>query len=106
MDLELETVDDELRLSRSTTLLIEGEMAFWMRWGMDHIGDETIPMTKVLKDFQAGAVSDDERGSRVIESVEENQFEGYMSTYFIIYLKKLIYSSSSLETCKVAFFTT
>ena len=87
MDLELETVDNELRLSRSTTLLIEGEMAFWMRWGMDHIGDETIPMTKVLKDFQAGAVSDDERGSRVIESIEANQFEGYMSTYFIIYFE-------------------
>ena len=85
MDLELESEDNGLRLSRSTTLKIGGEMAFWMRWGMDHMGDETIPMTKVLKDFQAGAVSDDERGSKVIESIEVNQFEGYMESYYITY---------------------
>ncbi len=87
MDLELETEDNGLRLSRSTTLRIEGEMAFWMRWGMDHMGDETIPLTNVLKRFPAGAVSDDERGSRVIESIEVNQFEGYMGSYFVTYFQ-------------------
>ena len=87
MDLELETEDNGLRLSRSTTLRIGGEMAFWMRWGMDHIGDETIPLTKVLKRFPAGAVSDDERGSRVIESIEVNQFEEYMGSYTITYFQ-------------------
>ena len=87
MDLELTTEDNGLRLSRSTTLRIGGEMAFWMRWGMDHIGDEAIPMTTVLKNFPAGGVSDDERGSRFIESVEVNQFEGFMGSYFTTYFQ-------------------
>ena len=87
MDLELESEDNGLRLSRSSTLKIDGEMAFWMRWGMDHMGDETIPLSPVLKNFQAGAVSDDERGSRVIESLEVNQFEGYMESYYITYFQ-------------------
>ena len=87
MDLELESEDNGIQLSRSTTLEISGEMAFWMRWGMDHMGDETIPLSPVLKNFQAGAVSDDERGSRVIESLEVNQFEGYMESYYITYFQ-------------------
>ena len=87
MDLELESEDNGLRLSRSSTLQIGGEMAFWMRWGMDHMGDETIPLSPVLKNFQAGSVSDDERGSRVIESIEVNQFEGYMESYYITYFQ-------------------
>ena len=85
MELELESEDNGLRLSRSTMLQIDGEMAFWMRWGMDHMGEETIPLTSVLKNFKAGAVSDDERGSRVIESIEVNQFEGYMESYYLTY---------------------
>ena len=87
MDLQLESEDNGLRLSRSSTLQISGEMAFWMRWGMDHMGDETIPLSPVLKNFQAGSVSDDERGSRVIESIEVNQFEGYMESYYITYFQ-------------------
>lgn len=87
IDLELESEDNGLRLSRSSTLQISGEMAFWMRWGMDHMGDETIPLSPVLKNFQAGSVSDDDRGSRVIESIEVNQFEGYMESYYITYFQ-------------------
>ena len=87
MNLELESEDNGIQLSRSTTLEIGGEMAFWMRWGMDHMGDESIPLSPVLKNFQAGAVSDDERGSRVIESLEVNQFEGYMGSYYITYFQ-------------------
>ena len=87
MNLELESEDNGIQLSRSTTLEIGGEMAFWMRWGMDHMGDESIPLSPVLKNFQAGAVSDDERGSRVIESLEVNQFEGYMESYYITYFQ-------------------
>lgn len=87
IDLELESEDNGIRLSRSTTLEIGGEMAFWMRWGMDHMGDESIPLSRVLGNFQAGAVSDDERGSRVIESIEVNQFESYMESYYITYFQ-------------------
>ena len=87
IDMALETKDSSLHLSRSTTLEIGGEMAFWMRWGLDHIGDETIPLSPVLKNFPSDGVTDDERGSRVIESPEVNAFEGFMESYYITYFQ-------------------
>ncbi len=88
---EIETFDGSgdggLRLAQTTILTIEGEMAFWMRWGLDHLGDETIPLSNVLKNFDGGNVNDDERGSRVIENAEISQFENYMSSYYITYFQ-------------------
>ena len=78
--MELESEDGGLRLAQTTILTIEGEMAFWMRWGLDHLGDETIPLSNVLKNFDGGNVNDDERGSRVIENAEISQFENFMSS--------------------------
>ena len=39
---DLSSDDGDLKLSMTTTLEIDGEMAYWMRWGMDHIGDIEI----------------------------------------------------------------
>ena len=58
-----------------------------MRWGLDHLGDETIPLSTVLKNFDGGNINDDERGSRVIESTEISQFENYMSSYYITFFQ-------------------
>ena len=66
--MELESEDGGLRLAQTTILTIEGEMAFWMRWGLDHLGDETIPLSTVLENFDGGNINDEERGSRVIEN--------------------------------------
>ena len=85
--MELESEDGGLRLAQTTILTIEGEMAFWMRWGLDHLGDETIPLSNVLKNFDGGNVNDDERGSRVIENTEISQFENFMSSYYITYFQ-------------------
>ena len=85
--MELESEDGGLRLAQTTILTIEGEMAFWMRWGLDHLGDETIPLSNVLKNFDGGNVNDDERGSRVIENAEISQFENFMSSYYITYFQ-------------------
>ena len=85
--MELESEDGGLRLAQTTILTIEGEMAFWMRWGLDHLGDESIPLSNVLKNFDGGNVNDDERGSRVIENAEISQFENFMSSYYITYFQ-------------------
>ena len=59
--MELESEGGGLLLGQTTILTIEGEMAFWMRWGLDHLGDETIPLSTVLKNFDGGNVNDEQR---------------------------------------------
>lgn len=87
ISMELDSEDGGLRLAQTTVLTIEGEMAFWIRWGLDHLGDETIPLSPVLKNFDGGNVNDEQRGSRVIESAEVSQFENYMDSYYITFFR-------------------
>jgi hypothetical protein len=70
--------DEGLELERQTRIEIGGEMAFWMRWGMDHLGDEVTPLSDVLKSFDAGSVGDEQRVSRTLEDTEVNEFERQM----------------------------
>ena len=85
--MELESEDGGLRLGQTTILTIEGEMAFWIRWGLDHLGDETIPLSTVLKNFDGGSINDEQRGSRIIENAEISQFENYMDSYYITFFQ-------------------
>ncbi|MDG1554780.1 MAG: hypothetical protein P8R00_00875 [Candidatus Poseidoniaceae archaeon] len=71
----LKNSEGVLQLDRTTRIEIGGEMAFWMRWGMDHIGDEVTTLSPVLKSFDAGSVGDDERVSRDIEQIEVMEME-------------------------------
>jgi len=47
-------------------------------WGLDHLGDDVTPLSPTLEAFSAGGVSDDERVSRSLESVEVAEFERQM----------------------------
>jgi len=87
ISMELDSEDGGLRLAQTTILTIDGEMAFWIRWGLDHLGDETIPLSPVLKNFDGGNINDEQRGSRVIENVELSRFENYMDTYYITFFR-------------------
>ena len=84
--IELESVNGKLKLSRVTSIEVDGEMAFWMRWGMDHIGDENPQLSPVLGHFNAGAVGDAERVSRFIEPVEVDEFERQLNNLATVYL--------------------
>ena len=87
----LESSNGEVKIERETRIEIGGEMAFWMRWGMDHLGDEVTTLSPVLKSFDAGGVGDEERVSRSLEEVEVSEFERQMlsvngsslSTYYL-----------------------
>ena len=83
---ELSDSKGKLKISRTTTMEIGGEMAFWMRWGMDHIGDTSLPTNSVLYGWNPGSVSDEERVSREIESVEVEQFQREMVKRFRTYM--------------------
>jgi len=83
---ELSTAQGKLKLSRTTTLEIDGEMSFWIRWGMDHIGDINLPTSSVLYGWNPGSVSDEQRVSRDIESVEVEQYQREMVKRFRTYM--------------------
>jgi hypothetical protein len=85
-NIELESVNGKLKLSRVTSIEVDGEMAFWMRWGMDHIGDDNPQLSPVLGYFNAGAVGEAERVSRFIEPVEVDEFERQLSNLVTVYL--------------------
>ena len=86
MTMELNRQDGGLMLERVTTITIHDEMAFWMRWGMDHIGDENPALSSTLRAFSAGAVSDEDRISRFIEDVERSEFERQMVSLGPMYM--------------------
>ncbi len=77
---DIQNQDGSVLLTRETSITIGGEMAFWMRWGLDHIGDDVTDLSPVLKSFQEGSVTEDERFSRTIEPNEINEFERQMLT--------------------------
>ncbi len=84
--IDLSSDDGELKLAKTTILEIDGEMAFWMRWGMDHIGDTDLSTNSVLFGWSPGGVSSDDRESRNIENVEKEQFEREMKTRYRTYM--------------------
>ncbi|MFB1037837.1 MAG: hypothetical protein QMC50_01310, partial [Candidatus Poseidoniaceae archaeon] len=84
--IELESINGKLKLSRVTNIEVDGEMAFWMRWGMDHIGDENPQLSTVIGRFNAGSVGDAERVSRFIEPVEVDEFERQLNNLAPVYL--------------------
>ena len=86
---DLSSDDGNLKLSRTTTLEIDGEMAYWMRWGMDHIGDIDLPTNSVFYGWSPGGVSDEDRESRSIENVEVEQFERELSKRYRTYMSDI-----------------
>ena len=109
--IDLSSDSGNLKMARTTTLDIDGEMAFWMRWGMDHIGDNELSSTSVLFGWNPGGVSEEDRESRDIENVEKEQFEREMKTRYRTYMsdingmqlqsEKLIGESSDFDTISV-----
>ena len=69
INMELESRDGGLILERVTSITVHDELAFWMRWGMDHIGDDNPALSATLRAFSAGSVTDEDRISRFIEDL-------------------------------------
>lgn len=86
IQMDLSKDGDTLLLRKVTTLTIGDEMAFWMRWGMDHIGDENPALSSTLRAFSEGSVSEGDRVSRTIEETEIGEFERQMVSLGPMYL--------------------
>ena len=110
--IDLSSDDGELKMAKTTILNIDGEMAFWIRWGMDHIGDNDLPPTSVLFGWSPGGVAEENRESRDIENVEKEQFEREMKTRYRTYMSgvngmqllsnELIGDSSDFDTISIS----
>ena len=87
--IDLSSDDGNLKMAKTTIIDIDGEMAFWIRWGMDHIGDTDLSTSSVLFGWDKGGVSDDNRESRNIENVEKEQFEREMKTRYRTYMSDI-----------------
>ena len=68
----------QLVMKTTTMVTLHDEVAFWLRWGLDHIGDDVTPLSPTLSAFSAGGVTEDDRVSRAIEGVEVGEFERQM----------------------------
>jgi len=86
IEMHLTSEGGELLLERITTLTVDDEMAFWMRWGMDHIGDDNPALSSTLRAFASGGVTDEDRISRAIEEVERSEFERQLVSLGPLYL--------------------
>ena len=87
--IDLSSDDGQLKMAKTTILAIDGEMAFWMRWGMDHIGDTDLSQNSVLFSWDKGGVTDENRESKNIENVEKEQFERQMKTRYRNYMSAI-----------------
>ena len=87
--IDLSSDDGQLKMAKTTILEIDGEMAFWMRWGMDHIGDTDLSQNSVLFSWDKGGVTDENRESKNIENVEKEQFERQMKTRYRNYMSAI-----------------
>lgn len=86
IEMDLETVDGQLVLTRNTTLLLDQEIAYWMRWGMDNIGNDDPALTQSLRIFSSYGGYEDNLRNKVIDQSEKLQFQQQMSNLAVTYM--------------------
>lgn len=86
MNMELESDGDFLTLRREITMTVDEEIAYWMRWGMDNIGNEDPALSQPLRIFKSGMVSEEDRRNRMIDAIEINEFETQMVNLAVTYM--------------------
>ena len=100
----------QLVLERETKLTIDGEMAFWMRWALDHLGSDDLTLSPTIRSFSTDRIGPEERESRVIETVEVQEFEREMGKLHVSFLangfgldpEELIGDSSAFSSVSIS----
>ena len=84
--MDLEKIDGQLALTRTTTLSLDQEIAYWMRWGMDNIGNEDPALSQPLRIFSGYGGQEDNVRNKVIDVGEINQFQQQMRNLAVTYM--------------------
>jgi hypothetical protein len=88
MELNIDKTDDFITLEREIELNIDEEIAYWMRWGLDNMGSEEPGISQPLRIFKAGMVSEEDRRNRIIDEIEESEFENQMFNLAVTYMNE------------------
>ena len=86
MEMSLDKTDGFLTLEREIELNIDEEIAYWMRWGLDNMGSEEPGLSQPLRIFKAGMVTEEDRRNRMIDEIEESEFENQMFNLAVTYM--------------------
>ena len=88
IDMKLDKEDDILFMEKEFKLTIDDEISYWMRWGMDNIGNDDPALSQPLRIFSSGMVSEDDRRNRVIDDIEKSEFENQMVNLAVTYMNE------------------
>ncbi len=86
MVMKFDKTDGYLTLEREIKLDIDEEIAYWMRWGLDNIGSDDPALSQPLRIFKAGMVTEEDRRNRMIDQIEESEFENQMFNLAVTYM--------------------
>ena len=70
LDVNIEVKYDGSHITRTVEFEIEGSMASWLRWGMDNIGNTSLPSDHLFTQVQGYAVSSDLRENGKVDQSE------------------------------------
>ena len=59
VDFMLSKQSSRIILERTVILEIDDEMAYWLRWSLDHIGSDEPSLSQAIRLFEEGSVTDD-----------------------------------------------
>lgn len=88
MDITLDKEGEYLTLERDIELIIDGEIAYWMRWGFDNMGGEDSTLSQPLAIFKSGMISEEDRRNRIIDDIEKTEFENQMFNLAVTYMNE------------------
>ena len=84
VDFKLSKQSSRIILERTVTLEIDDEMAYWLRWSLDHIGSDEPSLSQAIRLFEEGSVTDEHRVNQRIDPTEQNEFEQQMNSDLVV----------------------
>ncbi|MGB0265067.1 MAG: hypothetical protein ACPGAN_02165 [Candidatus Poseidoniaceae archaeon] len=84
VDFSLSKQSSRIILERTVILEIDDEMAYWLRWSLDHIGSDEPSLSQAIRLFEEGSVTDDHRVNQRIDPTEQNEFEQQMNSDLVV----------------------
>ncbi len=101
----------EITIEKEFKLTMDDEISYWMRWGMDNIGNDDPALSTPLRIFNSGMVSEEDTRNRIIDSVEINEFESqmvnlgttYMNDGMALELEELIGTDVQKPSLQISF---
>ena len=79
LDVKIDVKYDGASVTRTVELEIEGSMASWLRWGMDNIGNTSLPSDHLFKQVQ-GSVAQDLRQNGRVDQAEKDALRGHIDS--------------------------